>query len=174
MSSGRTVLSSQTHHFIFMEGVVETTQIKSAKREIRRNRFTTEEDNRIRSAVAEYGPGHWDLVARAVGPTRNARQVRERWGTYLDPEGVRPATAADDHLLLELLEIHNGRRAEIGPRIGRSSTWVRNRCRALLSGGKSRKESLNPQQLSSTDHPEDFIGSFPSDDDNLFDDDEMP
>jgi hypothetical protein len=60
-------------------------------------KFTAEEDARLRELVARFGHWDWRLISRKLG-TRNARQCRERWHNYLNPEISPPArwTAQED------------------------------------------------------------------------------
>jgi hypothetical protein len=86
------------------------------------------EDSLLFEAVRIFGVNEWHQVARLV-PGRSARQCRERWNNYLNPNLYRGEwTPVDDDLLMQ-------RYAEHGPRWvrlarffpGRSKNSVRNR-----------------------------------------------
>ncbi|OHT16170.1 hypothetical protein TRFO_41994 [Tritrichomonas foetus] len=72
-------------------------------------KFTPYEDELLLHAVSTLGPSDWHAVSACV-PGRNARQCRERWNNYINPELVAaPWTPEEDALLLEKYE-------ELGPR----------------------------------------------------------
>jgi hypothetical protein len=152
-----------------MERVADTTQTTSPKKTIRRQRFTPDEDNRLKLAVAEYGPNKWPFVAQAVGPNRTARQVRDRWSTYLDPEWACAPTDAEDAVILELHQTYNGECAKVGAMINRSATWVRNRYRSLRSTRSTRNtvplQSSNDIPVPDFGSPDDLFHYVSSEDD---------
>jgi hypothetical protein len=47
--------------------------------------FTVEEDRRLVALVEEHGTRDWRLIAQAM-EGRNARQCRERWTNYVNPD----------------------------------------------------------------------------------------
>ncbi|KAJ3122332.1 Myb-like DNA-binding domain protein [Physocladia obscura] len=70
---------------------------------LRRGRFTKDEDNLLKEAVARFGIGSWAKIANAV-QTRNDVQCRERYLDVLNPEIVTgPFSKEDDELLLKLI-----------------------------------------------------------------------
>jgi hypothetical protein len=61
--------------------------------------FTRAEDELLMAAVRQLGHKHWTKIAARI-PRRDARQCRERWVNYLDPELSRtPWTTAEDDIL---------------------------------------------------------------------------
>lgn len=77
------------------------TQISTAKPTPgRRQRFSKDEDKRIRQLVEELGINQWALVAKRLG-NRSARQCRERWHNYLSEKAKNGPWTADEEQILE-------------------------------------------------------------------------
>ncbi|OHT00520.1 Myb-like DNA-binding domain containing protein [Tritrichomonas foetus] len=94
---------------------VKGTSGKSIK-----NKFTPEEDDKLRQLVMAYGTNSWSTIAQLMG-TRNHRQCRERWKNYIDPSLRNdPWTFEDDHLLVE-------KYAEFGPKWNKIAKFFQNR-----------------------------------------------
>ena len=71
-----------------------------------KSKFSEEEDERLRSLVAEFGDTDWHLIARKM-ENRNARQCRERWRNYLCPDVDNgPWSEEEDQRLDEMYAIH--------------------------------------------------------------------
>jgi hypothetical protein len=104
--------------------------------EIKRLKFTQDEDKEIVRLVAEWGTSDWSLIAANLGGGRTKRQVRDRWQNYINPELKVEYTEAEDRLLKSLFE-------ELGPKWStiavalhrKSSISVRNRHRTLQALG---------------------------------------
>ena len=103
------------------------------KRKLRRV-FSASEDAKLKSLVAEFGENKWWVIANKMG-TRNSRQCRDRWRSYLRPSIVdSPWTSEEDKLLLEKFK-------EFGPRWSvishympqRSDISLKNRLKQLQS-----------------------------------------
>jgi hypothetical protein len=63
-------------------------------------KFDTQEDGLLLEAVSKYGTADWNLIAGAI-PGRNARQCRERWNNYVNPDLTKQEwTEAEDELLM--------------------------------------------------------------------------
>jgi hypothetical protein len=101
-----------------------------------KKKFELREDNLLTTAVRVHGTSNWSLVALAV-PGRSARQCRERWNNYVNPNLHNEAwTDQEDSLLLEKFR-------ELGPKWhriakyfeGRARNKVRNRIFALQHRG---------------------------------------
>jgi hypothetical protein len=107
----------------------------------RRRRFTEDEDQRLRQAVAEIGTGDWARVLTRSGLERSTRQIRERWCSYLDPQAAASFTAGDDATLLQLYDQMPNRWAAIANRMGRRPGAVRSRWRFL---DRARARRLRP------------------------------
>jgi hypothetical protein len=66
-----------------------------------KSKFAPMEDALLIKAVRARGPSDWTLIATLV-PGRNARQCRERWNNYVNPDLTHATwTEADDRLLLQ-------------------------------------------------------------------------
>ena len=80
---------------------VSSPEFQQVQKTHKRNRFTQEEDNLLRYLVEMNGTTNWALIA-AHFPTRNKRQVKERWTSYLSPTlKAAPFTPQEDALLEE-------------------------------------------------------------------------
>jgi hypothetical protein len=70
----------------------------------KRNSFTPEEDARLVELVTDHPSDSWAAIA-AQFPGRSARQCRERWNDYLNPNiRMEPWTEQEDELLLVQIE----------------------------------------------------------------------
>jgi hypothetical protein len=85
-----------------MQCDMQTQSEKIKKPQIKRSKFSREEDEEIHRLVCEHGTGDWDLIAQAMGKGRTKRQVRERWQSYLSPELDCHYTEKEDRLLQSL------------------------------------------------------------------------
>jgi hypothetical protein len=66
-----------------------------------KSKFTAEEDSALRDLVSSCGAGNWSAIAARMSH-RSARQCRERWNNYLNPQlGRSPWSPAEDLLLQE-------------------------------------------------------------------------
>lgn len=81
---------------------------------IRRGRWTAEEDKMLTFAVGAYGVGNWVKIQQHV-PGRTDVQCRERWVNILSPNVKSgPWTAEEDRKLREATERHGlGKWAQI-------------------------------------------------------------
>ena len=71
----------------------------SIKRKHHKYMFSKQEDDLLRSLVAEYGDKDWDLISSFI-KGRNRRQCRERWKKFLCPSlNNSPWTQEEDDLL---------------------------------------------------------------------------
>ena len=98
-----------------------------------RKAFTQKEDDLLRRIVEEVGEFDWNEVAKRM-PNRNARQCRDRWRGYLQPNlTVAPWTVDEDQLVLN-------KYAEVGPKWSfirqflpeRSETAIKARWKAIV------------------------------------------
>ena len=70
-------------------------------RSLPKQKFTDEDDQKLRLIVQQFGTKSWTDIAAAMG-NRNPRQCKERWENYLDPTiNKGPWTKAEDDLLIE-------------------------------------------------------------------------
>lgn len=109
-------------------------------------KFTPEDDAQLTAIVNEIGTNDWRAVASRM-EGRNARQCRERWNNYVNPEVRKdPWTEEEDKLLHDRYE-------EFGPRWhtiasffkSRSTNQIKNRFFSL----QRRSKLLIPSEASS-------------------------
>ena len=73
---------------------------KNKVKSTRKQKFSPEEDEKLRSLVAHYGLD-WKMIS-AVMKNRTPRQCRDRWKNYVSPNvNSAPWTAEEDALLLD-------------------------------------------------------------------------
>jgi hypothetical protein len=66
-----------------------------------KRKFSPEEDHAIKMFVEIYGNDNWKIIAKEF-PDRNARQLRERWRFYLDPQlNKNPFTPEEDKIIID-------------------------------------------------------------------------
>ena len=103
-----------------------------SKRSKRKDRFTESDDEKLKEVVYQYGTSDWKIVAAHM-KDKNARQCKERWTNYLDPNiNCSPWIPEDDKLLLE-------KQKELGSKwvaiskffVGRTDAAVKNRWQLL-------------------------------------------
>ncbi|OHT11696.1 Myb-like DNA-binding domain containing protein [Tritrichomonas foetus] len=99
-----------------------------------KQRFSKEEDMKIRQLVAIHGIAKWDLIAFMI-PGKTPRQIRDRFTNYLFPNcSHHQWTMEEDMLLKEKFK-------ELGPKwkrlsqffIGRTPNSIKNRWNTYLS-----------------------------------------
>jgi hypothetical protein len=113
----------------------------------RSSKFRSDEDDVLAAVVAEYGTGDWNYISTFI-PDRNARQCRERWSQYLDPDlqwGVW--SESEDSLLESLFARHGTKWHTIAQSFNhRSSMNVRNRYYQLA---RRKRTGQVPEKASS-------------------------
>jgi hypothetical protein len=104
------------------------------RKEIKRAKFSEDEDEQIRALVERFGNRAWDEIAQAMGNQRTKRQLRERWQNYLSPTLEPAYTELEDQMLVGLYAMIGPQWARIASAIGnKSAISARNRYRALQS-----------------------------------------
>ena len=108
-----------------------------------KNKFTDEEDIKLKYFVHMYGSNNWELIATALG-TKNERQCRERWRNYLNPRlTTNPWTVEEDMQLVQKYAQYGSKWKRIASEMpGRSVNSVRNRWKLLLKN--TEKHSTAP------------------------------
>jgi hypothetical protein len=93
-----------------------------------KRKFTREEDQVIRAMVSETDTPSWSVISRAM-LGRTARQCRERWRHYLQPEiSGEPWTAEEDQRLREQFEANGPKWSIIATKFrGRTEVNIKNR-----------------------------------------------
>lgn len=138
--------SSSNSLLEFNNSTLNNNIVKSKKL---KNKFTPEEDDKLRQLVSMYGTNAWSTIASLMGTNRNHRQCRERWKNYVDPtlQNNQPWNYEDDRLLVE-------KYAELGPKWNkiakyfhnRSDNSIRNRWQLIIRQWE-RKQQQNQQQI---------------------------
>ncbi|KAK9729345.1 hypothetical protein K7432_000387 [Basidiobolus ranarum] len=108
---------------------------------IRRGRWTSEEDEALRSAVEVYGPGNWVKIQQHV-LGRTDVQCRERYMNVLCPNVEQGpwATEEDDRLRKLVSEIGAGKWSQISSHIeGRTDNQCWRRWKMLITEEKLKK-----------------------------------
>jgi hypothetical protein len=104
------------------------------------------EDQRLRALVEQYGAKNWQEIASRM-PGRNARQCRERWRNYVNPElNPSPWTPQEDNLLLRKF-------SECGKSWYKIASFFQNRsvnsCKNRLNFLLKHKQQIQPMPTSS-------------------------
>ena len=107
--------------------------VMSPKRSIRKSKWSTEEDAKLRSAVEKFGTESWIRICSFV-PGRTGKQCRERWIGQLAPEVTKKHWSQEEDA--ELIRSHalNGNKwTTIALTLpGRSAISVKNRWNWLI------------------------------------------
>ena len=111
-------------------------------------RWTKEEDQRLRAAVATVGPQNWKLIAAEyLGGQRNATQCLHRWQKVLAPGLIKgPWTKEEDQGVIDCIEAGIGKWSEVADRIpGRigkqcRERWFNHLDPSLKKGGWTEEE----------------------------------
>lgn len=105
----------------------------------KKRKFTQEEDEKLRELVQTHGQKQWDVIARNIGSDRTARQCRDRWKHYLNPNvSQKEWTITEDRLLLTCTQKYGAQWAALVKFFpGRTDINLKNRWNKLQR--KSRK-----------------------------------
>jgi hypothetical protein len=110
-----------------------TRFLKSLVPQIKKGRWSEEEDLALKTAVTSIGIGNWTKIAAQV-PGRNDVQCRERWVNVLDPHTDRsPFTAEEDQIILKgVAKFGEGKWSSIAQMLpGRTDNMVSRRYKFL-------------------------------------------
>jgi hypothetical protein len=93
-----------------------------------RNKFTAEEDERLRSLVDQIGPKNWDNIAHNM-PNRTPRQCRDRYNNHLIGQTPHiPWAPEEDAIVIESHRSLGPKWVEIAKLLhGRLGIHVKNR-----------------------------------------------
>ncbi|KAK8850120.1 hypothetical protein M9Y10_018232 [Tritrichomonas musculus] len=114
-------------------GYYDTINTPISKLKTTKSKFSTDDDNKLRKLVSQYGTKSWSLIASKFRD-RNSRQCRERWNNYLSPKNNTSKWTHDEDIQLLRLFTKFGKQwaklAHYFPE--RTPVNVRNRYRQLL------------------------------------------
>lgn len=116
--------------------------LKALHPDIRKGKWTMEEDENLRKAVAEHGK-KWRVVATII-PGRTGKQCRDRYLSRLDPELKNgPWTSDEDKLVLDAHARHGNRWATIQKELPHRSWYtIKWRIESLKRGTASTSSQL--------------------------------
>ena len=114
-----------------------------------KSKFTPEEDDFLMRLVLMHKNPNWNEIA-AMMRTRNARQCRERWKNYLNPDlRLDPWTFEEDQLLIQKYSEFGSHWNKISKFfINRSDNSIRNRWQMLVRHWEKHHEYLSPPHIS--------------------------
>ena len=109
-----------------------------------KNKFTEEEDFKLRKIVEIYGDKDWELISRLM-ETRNPRQCRERYTNYLNPSiNNDPWSEDEDRLLIEKFNQLGGKWVKISKFFeNRTDSQLKNRWQVLKRKEKTLHQLNN-------------------------------
>lgn len=124
----------------------------------RRERFTKEEDRRLKRAVGEHGTRDWDIIARSL-PKRTGRQCRDRYVSYIQMDtNNEPWTLDEDKMIQNEVEKHGSKWTYISKVMkNRSPTQIKNRWRVLY---RAKLRISEPKQYMRKRNLSKFDGHF--------------
>jgi myb proto-oncogene protein len=110
---------------------------RSINPSLRKGAWEPAEDKKILDAIKVHGK-KWNKIAAAAFTDRNAKQIRDRYINYLDPEIVKDKfTPDEDLLILDLHNKHGNKWSFIRQFIPhRSSDMIKNRYNSSISRNK--------------------------------------
>lgn len=115
------------------------------KKVIKKHKFSDEDDLKLIGLVKKHGSHSWSLISKEF-EGRNARQCRDRWKHYLDPETDHSDWKEEEDELLKKLYAKYGNKwsliATNFPK--RTNVSVRNRCWKLFHLNNSNHYSNFP------------------------------
>lgn len=131
-----------------------------------KNKFSSDEDNKLRSLVNQYGESNWLMISKYI-PGRNARQCKDRWEKFLSPYvNTKPFSIDEDIEILTLYQKIGSKWTAISKQLkGRSDTSVKSRCQLLIRHKETveslTKNKITQEQMADVNH------SVPQSKDNL-------
>jgi hypothetical protein len=116
--------------------LAENQTLESKKK---KNRFTSSEDENLKSLVVQHGAKNWRKIASFM-ENRNERQCKERWESYLSPKVNQSAWSSDeDQWLLKLVQEHGRKWVKVSYFFAnRSDAACKNRWNFLKSREKQK------------------------------------
>lgn len=121
-------MNLNTNNNIFNENFIDNDCYSTKKKRKIRNKFTLEEDQKLRELVQKHGEHSWNLISSLM-ENRNQRQCRERWKHYLScdlNEASKPWSKEEDKILLKRYNELGGKWTKIARELpGRSDLQVK-------------------------------------------------
>lgn len=122
-----------------LNSILEKIETKSSPNERKKklafskhNKWTKDEDEKLLELINLYGKDNWNFLSKQMG-SRNARQCKERFQNYLDPDiKCGRWTPEEDQLILL-------KRHELGPKWMLIKSFFKNRTDAMI---KTRYNAL--------------------------------
>ncbi|EAY00874.1 Myb-like DNA-binding domain containing protein [Trichomonas vaginalis G3] len=128
------------------------------------NRFTEEDDQKLKQLVNEYGENNWDIIAKKM-KGRNKRQCRDRWNRYLAPNVNHSEwTVEEEKLLMSLVPILSPRWREIAKHFsGRNDIQIKNRYKMIQNRllHENQKENVKQQIKTPVTQPNTLVYGQP-------------
>jgi hypothetical protein len=105
--------------------------------DLKKGSWSREEDERIMLGVEQYGRG-WSLIAKYLFTNRNAKQIRDRYTNYLDPDIKKGRFClAEDLLILDLFTTYGPKWSLIQKHLKyRSTDAIKNRYNSSIKRNK--------------------------------------
>lgn len=126
---------------VLLSATNEMNNIDSIGKKRIRNKFTPEEDQKLRELIQKHGQHSWNLVSSLM-ENRNQRQCRERWKHYLScdmNEASRPWTKEEDSILINKFNELGAKWTKIALELpGRTDLQVKSRYMKSLRNKKHR------------------------------------
>lgn len=110
--------------------------------------FLKDEDELLKQLVAKLGTEDWELIASCMNG-RNARQCKDRWSYYLDPNvNTAPYSIEEDSRLLELVKKHGPRWVQIVAFFDKRTSYsIKNRWQYLQRALKKCGTNATVEQI---------------------------
>ena len=133
-------------HFLFLASVPKKMSFQNSDHYSKR-RFTPAEDQIIQSLAKIEGSNDWNIIAQSV-KTKSARQCRDRWNNYLNPNlNNTEWTKEDDELLFNKIQEFGFKWTTIAKFFNnRTDSMIKNRYKLLVRREKRFKKKLNAKQ----------------------------
>ncbi|KAI0230223.1 hypothetical protein L0F63_001605 [Massospora cicadina] len=122
--------------------------------------WTTEEDTKLTSLVAELGAEKWVTIASRLG-TRTGKQCRERWHNHLDPRiNKSPFTPEEEKLIFQLHSQMGSKWAEMSKHLpGRSDNSIKNFYNTAM---QRKRKLLNVSPAKDKSQKDEFAWQVPT------------
>ena len=124
-----------------------TFNMPRSKLKTTKSKFSTDDDNKLRRLVSQYGTKSWSLIASKFR-NRNSRQCRDRWNNYLSPKNNHSKWSYEEDMrLINLFSIFGKQWSKLAiffPK--RTPVNVRNRCRLLYKQLNQKIEIIMSEQ----------------------------